>query len=101
VIRTISPKPIGGGPNPTFETYKSPSGPNVIAVGRPEGIYFAPREAPTSVQYFDFATKHVRRSCKFEKNFVNGLSVSPDGRWLLYTQLDKANSDIMLVEHFR
>ena len=67
----------------------------------PEGIYFAPMEAPRSLQYFDFATKHVRQSCKFEKNLVNGLSVSPDGRWLLYTQLDKANSDIMLVENFR
>jgi Tol biopolymer transport system component/DNA-binding winged helix-turn-helix (wHTH) protein len=67
----------------------------------PEGIYFTPMEAPTSVQYFDFATKHVRRSYKFEKNFVNGLSVSPDGRWLLYTQVDNASSDIMLVENFR
>jgi Tol biopolymer transport system component len=67
----------------------------------PNGIYFAPMESPKSVEYFDFATKHVRRICKFEKNFNNGLSVSPDGRWLLYTQVDKANSDIMLVENFR
>jgi hypothetical protein len=67
----------------------------------PKGIYFAPMEAPKSVEYFDFASKHVRRIRKFEKNFGNGLSVSPDGRWLLYTQVDKANSDIMLVENFR
>ena len=49
------------------------------------GLYFVPMEAPTSVQYFDFATKHVRQVFGFERNFVNGLSVSPDGRWLLYT----------------
>jgi hypothetical protein len=36
----------------------------------PEGIYFTPMEAPTSVQYFDFATKHVRRIFKFERNFA-------------------------------
>jgi sugar lactone lactonase YvrE len=66
----------------------------------PKGIYFAPMEAPKSVQYFDFAIKHVRRILKSEKIFGNGLSVSPDGRWLLYTQVDKENSDIMLVENF-
>src|ERR1044071_2715328 len=32
ILRT-SPNPTGG-PNPTLETYRSPSGPNVIAVGR-------------------------------------------------------------------
>jgi hypothetical protein len=33
MIRTICPKPTGGGPNPTLETYNAPSGPNVMAVG--------------------------------------------------------------------
>jgi hypothetical protein len=29
------------------------------------------------------------------------LAVSPDGRWLLYVQADRADSEIMLVEKFR
>jgi hypothetical protein len=32
---------------------------------------------------------------------VRGLTVSPDGRWILYTQFDQRGSDIMLMENFR
>jgi Tol biopolymer transport system component len=30
-----------------------------------------------------------------------GLDVSPDGRYLVYAQLDDPASDLMLVENFR
>ena len=30
-----------------------------------------------------------------------GLTLSPDGRWLLFAQRDRSTSDILLVEHFR
>jgi len=30
-----------------------------------------------------------------------GFSVSPDGRWLLYTDAVTKYSDLMLVDHFR
>lgn len=66
----------------------------------PGGIYFVPAEAPRSVRYFDLASKQTRQIFEADKNFDSGLSVSPDGRWILYTQED-ANSDIMLVDHFR
>jgi len=29
-----------------------------------------------------------------DKDFAAGLSVSPDGRWLPYSQVDEENSDI-------
>ena len=29
-----------------------------------------------------------------------GIDVSPDGRWLIYTRVDSAESDIMMVENF-
>jgi Tol biopolymer transport system component len=67
----------------------------------PGGIYFVPDEAPRSLRYFDFATSQIRPVFEANKDFGDGLSVSPDGRWILYSQASDANSDIMLVDHFR
>ena len=67
----------------------------------PQGIYFAPADAPKSLRYFDFATRKVRLVFEVSKFFDDTLSVSPDGRWILYTQIDEDKADIMLVENFR
>jgi Tol biopolymer transport system component/DNA-binding winged helix-turn-helix (wHTH) protein len=65
------------------------------------GIYFVPAEAPRSVRYFDFASKQIRPIFEVDRDFGDGLSVSPDGRWIIYSQVADVNSDIMLVDHFR
>ena len=67
----------------------------------PGGIYFVPADAPKSVRYFDFATRQVRQIFEVSKGFQDSLSVSPDGRWILYTQREPDSADIMLVENFR
>jgi Tol biopolymer transport system component len=64
------------------------------------GIYFVPVEAPRSVRYFDFASKQIRPIFEVDRDFGSGLSVSSDGRWIMYSQVADVNSDIMLVEHF-
>jgi Tol biopolymer transport system component len=64
------------------------------------GIYFVPEDSPRSIRYFDFNTKQVRQIFDVEKDFDSGLSVSPDGRWILYSQVDAHGGDIMLVDHF-
>jgi len=65
------------------------------------GIYFAPEDSPRSIHYFDFNTKQVRHIFDVEKDFDGGLSVSPDGHWILYSQVDEHGGDILLVENFR
>jgi Tol biopolymer transport system component/DNA-binding winged helix-turn-helix (wHTH) protein len=67
----------------------------------PGGIYFVPVDAPRSVRYFDFATRQVRPIFESDKDFSSGLSVSPDGRWILYSLEGVESGDIMLVDHFR
>jgi serine/threonine protein kinase/Tol biopolymer transport system component len=64
------------------------------------GIYFVPAEAPRSVRYFDFATRQIRPLFEVDKGLGTGLSVSSNGRWILYTQDRSITGDIMLVDHF-
>jgi len=52
------------------------------------------------VQYFDFSTRQIRPVFEVQNDFgggLSGLSVSPDGRWIMYSQIGDVNSDIMLV----
>ena len=66
----------------------------------PGGIYFVPADESRSLRYFDFASKQIRPILEADKDFSTGLSVSPDGHWILYSQKGDASGDIMLVDHF-
>jgi eukaryotic-like serine/threonine-protein kinase len=70
------------------------------------GVYFVPvrNAAGGSIQFLNFATNQVKTMASFEKPLdllSGGLAVSPDGRWILYTQVEQAGSELMLVENFR
>ncbi len=68
------------------------------------GIYFVSYATPgarNSLQFYRFSTAETRRIAEIGKPAFIGLSVSPDGRSILYTQVDRDESDLMLVENFR
>jgi hypothetical protein len=64
-----------------------------------EGIYFYD-ETTKAIDFFSFATHKIMQIAKPEKP-GGTLAVSPDGRWILCSQVDQDTSNIMLVENFR
>jgi Tol biopolymer transport system component/DNA-binding winged helix-turn-helix (wHTH) protein len=70
-----------------------------------DGLYFVDRRdaAGASVKFLSLSNGTVSRILPLDKEPDDdaGLSVSPDGRWLLLTREDYSNLDIMLVENFR
>jgi hypothetical protein len=52
------------------------------------------------IDYLDFATGNTKTVVATGK-LGAGLSISPDGRFLLYNQVDQSGTDLMLVENFQ
>ena len=71
-----------------------------------QGIYFAQkREArKNAVLFFSFATRQIVPLAAPAREPVwnePGLALSPDGRQIVYAQVDHTVNDILLMDHFR
>jgi Tol biopolymer transport system component/DNA-binding winged helix-turn-helix (wHTH) protein len=71
-----------------------------------QGIYFTTAERPEQpqIEFFSFATGRVTLVTTLQKRidpWSGSLDVSPDGRWLTWSQIDHDSNDIMLMENFR
>lgn len=70
------------------------------------GIYFIEPGPPgyvggNSLKFFSFAKGTAEKVFDIKDYPENGLSVSPDGRYVLFSQWDPFVRDLMLVENFR
>ena len=70
-----------------------------------QGIYFIPGWSPEDnpvIRYLSFATGKVETIATLSKEgAAYGFAVSPDSRWLLYSQYRPSESDLWIVENFR
>jgi sugar lactone lactonase YvrE len=68
-----------------------------------EGIWFmeARRGQGATLRFLRFADGKITELTKTPLPTVNGISVSPDGLTVLYTQLDHTGTELMLIENFR
>jgi Tol biopolymer transport system component/DNA-binding winged helix-turn-helix (wHTH) protein len=67
-----------------------------------DGLYFVPRpslEGSSSIQFLEFRSGAVKTIASIWYPDL-GIALSPDGRQLVYAQIDYAASDLMLVENF-
>jgi WD40 repeat protein len=71
------------------------------------GVYFFRRQE-SGVQrgellFFDFRSKQLRNTgfVTARRMGYSGMTLAPDGKRLVYPQLDELGSDIVLVDHFR
>jgi dipeptidyl aminopeptidase/acylaminoacyl peptidase len=68
----------------------------------PDGVYYLDKPSGrTRLQYFDFATRRSTTMAPELGNVGNFLTVSSDGRTILYVRMDSSVDDLMLVEGFR
>ena len=68
------------------------------------GLYSLDTTGKPGIVFFDFNTGRTTRLFDLESRparEATGLGVSPDGRTILYTQLDALSRDIALVENYR
>jgi Tol biopolymer transport system component/DNA-binding winged helix-turn-helix (wHTH) protein len=70
-----------------------------------DGIYFInPQTQPfATLEFFEFATRrryHIARLNGQPTIYGGGITVSPDRKWVVYSQVSHSGSDIMLVENF-
>jgi len=69
-----------------------------------DGIYFftpPDKQGQCDIRLYEFSTGKIRKILTVAKGILEQIAVSPDSRTILYTQLDEAGSDLMLVENFR
>jgi Tol biopolymer transport system component len=71
-----------------------------------QGICFIDLDAKphATINVYDLDTQRVTRIGTVDKQLIVGngaLSVSPDGQWVLYPQIDHVESHVIMVENFR
>jgi hypothetical protein len=67
-----------------------------------KGIYYLDTTAVPAIAFFDFTSRHATRVVELQTRparEATGLAASPDGRTILYTQLDALTRDIVLVDN--
>jgi Tol biopolymer transport system component len=110
-IFTISPQiwkmPSTGGTEEPVVSVGDPKGDCCVWFWQvtKEGIYFLDNTAKPfpAIKFFSFAGRKTSVLAQLKKTAFGGpgLSVSADRRLVLYSQIDDADSDIMVLENFR
>lgn len=92
--------PVGGGTEtPALSRAETWESFNVAA----SGFYFLVREQGRrfAIEHFSFKTTKTETVAEIRFRYESEFSVSPDGRWVLFSKPEVSWQDLMLVENFR
>jgi Tol biopolymer transport system component/DNA-binding winged helix-turn-helix (wHTH) protein len=94
----------GGAESPIFDFHQKNYSRIWTVTG--DGIYFAEAKSTTqsTIKFFSFSTRSEKTLVEIDRilpGSVSGLTISPDGRWLLFPLYAKRGSDLMMIENFR
>ena len=56
-----------------------------------------------AIDFFDLSSQKVRRVYELEKStpeWIGGMPVSSDGKWMLFPQMDEQFSNLMMIENW-
>jgi hypothetical protein len=69
----------------------------------PGGIYYLDAVRNPGIRFLPFSGDKERRIGELKQPSLGdtGLAISPDGKWVLYSQVDLLGSDIIVAEGFR
>ena len=71
-----------------------------------KGIFFVKNDTTeqSKIYFYNFKNREIKQILETPKTIYTSsgtLAVSPDGRYLLFTQYDRVTSDIMLIQNFQ
>src|SRR5499433_30191 len=94
----------GGGEEPLFDFHQKNYSRIWTVTG--EGTYFAEAKSNTqsAIKFFSFSTRSEKTVVEIDRILpasVSGLTISPDGKWLLFPLYAQRGSDLMMIENFR
>jgi hypothetical protein len=68
------------------------------------GVYFIlpnTRSSPVPLLFFSFGTRRASEIGGIAQPVGEGLSISPDEHWIIWTQVDRSEADLVMLENFQ
>jgi WD40 repeat protein len=96
-------QPVLTQPRPKTWSYWALSSAGLFFLTQPDDSVFE-GSTTTTVQFFDFETRKTTQVAALDGDIqisTPGLAVSPDGRFLLYPQIDESKGDLVLLENLK
>jgi Tol biopolymer transport system component len=101
---SIRRMPAAGGPETSLFDFHQKSYSRIWTITN-EGVYFAVANSSSqsAIKFFNFSARIEKTVAEFDRIMpasISGMTISPDGKWLLLPLYSQRGSDLMMIENF-